>query len=59
MFSEKRIQLLAETLANTGIAFFVSAVLPIFSSSNQNIAIAMFGLAMAFAFWLASLLILK
>ncbi|MBI3442578.1 MAG: hypothetical protein HY007_02330 [Candidatus Sungbacteria bacterium] len=59
MFSDSQLKLIAETLANVGLAFFAAMVIPPFLSTEIDVAVALAGFFLAAATWIISLFIIK
>ena len=59
VLSDSQLHLVAETLANIGVVFFGSMVVPFLARAETNLAISLFGLTAASVSWLISVIILK
>ena len=59
MLSDSQLHLVAETLANIGVVFFGSMVVPFFAGSGTSDALSFAGFIAAFASWIISIIILK
>ena len=59
MLSDLQLKLIAETLANVGLAFFAAMVVPPFLTSTIDVAVALAGFFLSIATWIVSLFIIK
>ncbi len=59
MFSDAQLKLIAETLANIGLAFFAAMVIPLFLTTDMNPAIGLAGFSLALTTWAISLFVIN
>lgn len=59
MLSESQLKLFAETLANIGLLFFASMVVPFFTGVQLAIGHIFSGLIISTGFWIAALSLIK